>query len=87
MPASGKSKEKKEPILNTTNSQLTKHCLDLVARMLVFDPLHRPSCDTLLGHAFFSNMARQPSVESICQRADVFADIELVKFVEDCGGP
>ncbi len=87
MPSSGKSKEKKEPILNTANSQLTKHCVDLLAKMLMFDPLHRLSCDVLLAHPFFGNVARQPGVESVCQRGEAFVDIELVNFVEDCGGP
>lgn len=86
LPKSGKSL-KKEPILNSSSPGLTKQCVDLVAAMLTFDPLHRPSCDQLLLHPFFSGVARQPSVESVCLRTGTFSDLQLVNFVEDCGGP
>lgn len=79
--------EKKEPILNTTVPQLTKHCADLVAKMLTFDPLQRPTSDQLLLHPFFNNLVRQPSVESTCLKVGAFSDLQLVDFVGDCGGP
>jgi serine/threonine protein kinase len=87
IPSSTISK-KKPNLYNTQSPTLAAKCLDLLSKLLTFDPESRPSCSELLQHVFFDEMERKACVETRCTSGERLTDSNLVEFVyTKCGGP
>jgi len=64
----------------------TANCIDFLSHMLKFDPSERFTAERLLHHPFFDNIERSPAIESICSISKELSDLNIIKFVEQCGG-
>jgi serine/threonine protein kinase len=81
------AREKIETPLTSADPETIATTVDFLSKMLTFEPNLRSTASELLRHPFLASVNHQPTVEILAEKGMDFADINLILYSLDCGGP